>query len=377
MTSAKKIYLDYNATTPMKAQVHEIVASLLEGPANPSSVHVFGREARKIVEAARRQVAELVNAKADEVIFTGSATEANNMFLKGCGAERFLISAIEHASVLKSAPVVPEVIPVTPEGVVELAALEKMLASGTEKTVVCLMMVNNETGTIQPVRETAALCKKHNAVFFCDAVQAVGRIPVDMPGIGIDALSLAAHKIGGPQGVGALVLRKGLEVAPLLQGGSQEQNRRAGTSNVPGIAGFGKACELALSDMGNYQSLAGLRDLIEIRIRAAAPDDAVIFGSQAPRVANTTVICLPGVTSDRQMMALDLEGIAVSSGSACSSGAVKPSHVLTALGATQDHATSALRISLGWTTTQDDVNAFLAAWEKMYARTREKPQCRA
>lgn len=372
----KKIYLDYNATTPMKAQVRDLVVSLLDGPANPSSVHVFGREARKIVEAARHQVAKLVNAKPDEVIFTGSATEANNTFLKGCGAGRFLVSGIEHASIIKATAAQTEIIPVTPEGVTDIAALEKMLVAGTGKTVVCLMMVNNETGVIQPVKEAAALCKKYNAIFFCDAVQAVGRIPVDMQEIGIDAMSLAAHKIGGPQGVGALVLRKGIEVAPLLHGGSQEQGRRAGTSNVPGIAGFGKACELALADMPNYQALAKLRDGMEARIRTIAPE-AVLFGSQSPRVANTSVICLPGTRSDTQMMTLDLDGIAVSSGSACSSGTVKPSHVLLALGATEDHATSSLRVSMGWTTTQEDIDAFLKSWEKMYARTKDKQLCHA
>jgi cysteine desulfurase len=231
------------------------------------------------------------------------------------------------------------------------------------------MLANNETGVLQPIAELAAVAHACGAIFHCDAIQAVGRIPVDMAALGVDLLSLSSHKLGGPQGVGALVLREGIEVTPQLLGGGQEARRRAGTENVAGIAGFGAAVRAALRRIGDYKEVAELRDRLEAEALALAPH-ARIFGRDAPRLANTLCLALPGLRAETQVMALDLAGVAVSAGSACSSGKVTSSHVLRAMGAGEDLAGSAIRLSLGWDSTMDDVSRFLAAWEPLARRAR-------
>lgn len=361
-----RIYLDYNATAPARDEVRTVVADALSEAHNASSVHSFGREGRQLVENARENVAALVGTQPNMVIFNAGATEGNNTVLQHFKDERILISAIEHPSVLEAVPQADK-IPVMPEGTIDLAVLEDMLK--TKKTaLVSVMLVNNETGIIQPIKEAVALTHKHGALFHCDAVQAAGRIPVNMPELGIDFLTLSAHKIGGPQGVGALVLGLCGVTPTLLHGGGQEKSARAGTENVAGIAGFGVAAQLALDEMENYTAKTSeLQNKLE-----AALDGVVIYGQDAPRASNTTLLSLPGASSETLLMALDLEGVAVSNGSACSSGRVEPSHVLKAMNASDDEASGAIRISTGWNSSEKDIDHFLEVWQKITTRMKDK-----
>lgn len=347
------IYLDHNATTPIKAPVIDAVADAMRMHGNASSVHTAGRSARGLVENARKAVAGLINADPKSVLFTSGATEGNNTILKAYADKRILVSGVEHPSVLEAAPKA-ERIPVLANGLIDLDALERM-ADGA--ALISVMMVNNETGIIQPIEKIAAIAKAKGARFHTDAVQALGRIPLDVKALGVDYLTITAHKMGGPQGVGALMAAAGAPPVKLIYGGGQERRQRAGTENVAGIAGFGAAAQLA--DIGAYQTLGKLRDTIEREISGIT-----VFGQNSPRVANTTCFSLPGVPADTQLMALDLAGICVSSGSACSSGTVKPSHVLEAMTIAPALASCALRVSLGWNTSADDVAAFIAAYNK-------------
>ncbi|NBX65575.1 MAG: cysteine desulfurase [Proteobacteria bacterium] len=351
------IYLDHNATTAIKPPVIEAVAGVMRDTGNASSVHAAGRSARAHVEDARRHVAALCRADAKGVIFTSGATEANNTVLKHFASGRILTSGIEHPSVIE-AVAGTERIPVSQNGIVDLSALKKMLEGGA--SLVSVMLVNNETGVIQPVAEISKLAKATGARVHCDAVQAAGRIPIDITALGIDYLTLSAHKMGGPQGVGALVTVAGAPPVKLIHGGGQERRQRAGTENIAGIHGFGIAAAAALADMEAYHKLASLRDAIEARI-----DGITVFGNKSPRVANTTCFALEGVPADTQLMALDLAGICVSSGSACSSGSVKPSHVLEAMGIAPALATAALRVSLGWNTTAADIETFIETYTRL------------
>lgn len=366
------VYLDYNASVPVKPAVVELMAALLSTPGNASSIHFFGREARRHIEKAREQVANLLDTHPNYVTFTSGATEANNAVLKHFTGKRILVSAIEHPSVLESAPHA-ERIPVTPQGIIDVKAFEQMLASGPAPALISVMLVNNETGVIQPVAELVQIARRKcpQVFFHTDAVQAAGKIPLSLSGLGVDYLSLSAHKFGGPQGVGALLCTPGAEPVPYLHGGGQEKRQRAGTENVAGIAGMGLACELALQDLPAFTALANLRDDFEDEIKKTATA-LHIFGQEAPRVANTSNIGLAGIPANTQMMNLDLEGIAVSSGSACSSGTVKPSHVLEAMNAGPHLTSHALRISLGWQTSAEDIKNLAEAWLKMYSRIQEK-----
>ena len=362
---ATTTYLDFNATAPLRPEARAAVMAAFDHFGNPSSVHAFGRRARRLVEQARGHVAALVGVPPAQVVFTGSATEANTMALTGTGRDRVLVSAVEHDSVLSAAPALR--VPVDADGLIDLAALDRLLGADPRSAVVSVMAVNNETGVIQPVGEVAAIARRHGALVHCDAVQAAGKMAFSLAGLGADTLALSAHKLGGPQGVGALVVRDGLGIQPLLRGGGQERRRRAGTENVAGIAGFGAAARAAADGLGAFADLAALRDDLEGRLRAAAPD-AQIFGASAPRVANTSCVLMPGVQSETQLMAFDLAGLAVSAGAACSSGKVTPSHVLLAMGATEEEADQTLRISLGWTTTAADVDRCVDTWTQVQAR---------
>lgn len=360
------VYLDYNATAPVRPEAARAAADALSACGNPSSVHGYGRAARKRVEDARERIAALVNAPPAEIIFTSGGTEANMLALRGAGRPRILVSAIEHDSVLAAAPQATP-IPVTPDGVVDLAALEGLLDAGEAPALVSVMLANNETGVIQPVADAAALSHQRGALVHCDAVQAAGKIPVDFAALGVDLLSISGHKLGGPQGVGALVAAQAVDLASLMVGGGQERSRRAGTENVSGIAGFGAAAAAAARDLGSYGKLAGLRDRLEAQAKARVPTVRV-HGEAAARLPNTSCLGLDGVPSETQVMALDLAGVAISAGSACSSGKVRPSHVLRAMGADDAVAASAVRVSLGWGTAEADVDAFLDAWADLYAR---------
>ncbi len=358
------VYLDYNATAPLRSEAAAAVRAALEITGNPSSVHAFGRRARSLLEDSRAAVAALVGAMPAGVAFTSGGTEANNLALRGCGRRRLLVSAGEHDSVLQAVPDATK-IPLHANGLVDLAALESLLAESDVPALVSVMLANNETGVIQPVAQVAALAGQAGALVHCDAVQAAGKIPVDMTALGVDLLSLSAHKIGGPAGVGALLLRDGVPLESLIKGGGQERSRRAGTENLAGIAGFAAAA--AAVDLSQSNAIEALRDRLEAGLKALAPE-VQILGAEVPRLPNTCCAALPGLGSELQVMALDLAGVAVSAGSACSSGKVQPSHVLRAMGADAATAGSAIRVSLGWQSGLEDVEAFLSAWQSLYLR---------
>jgi cysteine desulfurase len=361
-----RTYLDYNATAPVKPEVVAAMRAALERTGNPSSVHAFGREARGALERAREAVAAMVGATSGQVVFTSGGTEANNQVL--CGARGpVVVSSVEHDSVLAAAPEA-ERAAVDPEGRIDLARLKRQLAR-INPTLVSVMLANNETGVIQPVPEVVGLARRHGARVHCDAAQAAGKLAVDLAALGADFLTLSAHKLGGPQGVGALVLGPEIEPTALLRGGGQERRWRPGTENVAGIVGFGRACELAIADAGWPRRTGALRDELEARIRAVAPA-ARVFGGGAERLPNTSCLAMPGVGNQTQLIEFDLAGIAVSTGSACSSGKVGPSHVLAAMAVPPAEAATAIRVSFGWASTTPDVERFALVWSRLYARTR-------
>ncbi|HZK90265.1 MAG TPA: cysteine desulfurase family protein [Stellaceae bacterium] len=359
--SGRDTYLDWNATTPLRPEAAAAMAESLALCGNPSSVHRWGREARRRVEDARAAVAALAGAPADAVVFTSGGTEANHLALLGSGRGRVLVSAVEHSSVLQAAPAA-ERIPVDGDGIVDLAALAALLGDGKRPAIVSVMLANNETGVIQPVREVADIVHASGGLFHCDAVQAAGKMPLSLAEIGADFLTLSAHKIGGPTGIGALVLGGGAAAAPLLHGGGQERNRRAGTENLTGIAGFAaaKAC-----DAGEYDRVRALRD----RLEAALAPDAVIVGAGVPRLPNTSAVAMPGVSAETQIIALDLDGVMVSAGAACSSGKVGPSHVLAAMAVAPGIAGATIRVSLGWSTSEAEIAHFIDAWTALRRHT--------
>ena len=359
------IYLDYNATAPLRPEVATAMTAALELCGNASSVHRFGRLARRAVEDARENIAAAVGASAAEIVLTGSGTEANNLALRGIDRPVF-ISAAEHDSV-RAARDDATTIGVDSNGLVELTHLEDLLTAADAPALVSVMLANNETGVVQPIDEVVALARRYGALIHCDAVQALGKIPLSFAALGVDMMSLSAHKLGGPQGVGALIVRDGIDVMPLLRGGGQERSRRAGTENIAGISGFGAAAALAGQAVGTASALERLRDDIEVRVQAVAPD-AVIYGGDSPRLPNTSCIGLPGLSNEVQVMTLDLAGVAISAGSACSSGKLTPSHVLQAMGAGDDAAASAIRVSLGWQTTAGDCDRFIETWSALANR---------
>ncbi|WP_300304380.1 cysteine desulfurase family protein [Ferrovibrio sp.] len=375
---AGPVYLDYNATAPLRPEAKAAVLEALAAPANPSSVHRFGRAARALASRARAQVAALVGAEPKRVVFTSGGTEANNLALRLAirqgGAKSLVVAAIEHDSVLRPARLLAaelglplREVPAGSDGIVPPAAMAAALDQAPRPALVALMLANNETGAIQPVAEVTRLAHAAGALVLTDAVQAAGKIPVDLAALGCDFLTLSAHKLGGPTGAGALVLRDDWTPAPLIAGGGQELGMRAGTENLSGIAGFGAAAEAArLALPMEAPRLATLRDRLQGLMLAACPKaaiyGAVVHGGVAARLPNTLCIGLPGLPAETQVMALDLAGVAVSAGSACSSGKVTPSHVLTAMGLPEQAAREALRFSLGWATTPEDIERAAAAW---------------
>ena len=356
------IYLDYNATTPLRPEAREAMLDVLGPPGNPSSVHGYGQKARFRIETARAAVAELAGARPEEVIFTSGGTEANAMALRR-DYPSVLVSATEHAAVLEAVPDAIR-IPVDGNGVIDLAALESQLARSPEGTLVSVMAANNETGVCQPLPEIITLARKYGALVHSDAVQAFGKVPFDFSALGLDMMSVSAHKIGGPTGTGALIQREGIAANPLTRGGGQEKNRRPGTENLPGAVGFGAAAAVARDVGASHQKALSLRQKLEKTIEENAPD-AVIFGRAAERLPNTTALAMPGHAAETQVMALDLAGIAVSAGAACSSGKVRSSHVLEAMGA-GDLAGHSIRISWGWASSEDDIDRLAERWLDLY-----------
>lgn len=353
--------LDANATEPLRPEARAAVLAALDLPGNPSSVHAEGRAARRRLEDSRRLLATRFDTRPQDVVFTAGGTEANALAIRGLAAgRRVLAGATEHPAVLRAAPGAT-LLPVHPDGTIDLLALDAELAAGGP-ALVCLMAANNETGVLHPIAEAAELCRRHGALLHVDAVQAAGRVPIPP---GADSLALSAHKLGGAKGAGALLLmRPGLDPTPLIAGGGQERGRRGGTEPLPAIAGFAAAAQAAQPHAANR--LATLRDAIEAAIAAAAPE-ARFPGRQAPRLANTTSILLPGVAAETQVIALDLAGVRVSAGAACSSGKVAASHVLTAMGFGAD-AGCAIRVSLPWNAPADAAERFVAAWTQMRGR---------
>ena len=371
------IYLDHNATSPVRPEAVDAVMAALGAGGNPSSVHQQGRAARARVEQARQVIARSICARSEDLIFTSGGTEAINLALhtsKTLGVGRLIISAIEHDAVRAAAASIGlpvEVWPVDANGRASLQWLDQRLASlpDDETALIALMAANNETGVIQPFLEAGALISETRHLYLIDAVQMTGKAPFDFAASQAQFASLSAHKAGGPQGVGALATACDAQVGALITGGGQEKGRRGGTENVAGISGF--AAAISAIDVGETNRIEGLRDRIESRLKAAAPD-ITVWGSGQERLANTLCLSAPGWRSEIQVIALDLAGFAVSAGSACSSGKVRKSHVLAAMGASDDEASSALRVSLGWTTTQAEADAFADAWLKEYNRVRPK-----
>ena len=387
MIAVERVYLDHNATSPLRLEARAAMLDALDHAANPSSVHREGRAAHALIETARDQVALLAGAQSRDVIFTSGGTEASILALTPAlevGGDRrpftqCLMSAVEHVCVLEGARFernAVERIPVLPNGLVDQAWLSERLAAISAaggRALVAVQAANNETGILQPIAAIAAIVHAHGGILHCDAVQVAGKMPIDQVTAGADMLALSAHKIGGPQGVGALVLRSGGIVIGdrMLRGGGQERGALSGTENVAGIAGFGAAASAVLKDLEDEaRRLGALRDAFENAIRDLAPD-AVIFGADVARLPNTVAFSVPGLTAETALMNFDLAGIALSSGSACSSGKVKRSHVLEAMGIAADMAKGVLRLSAGWTSSEADVIRFREVFDRTISK-REK-----
>jgi cysteine desulfurase len=370
---ADRAYFDWNATAPLREEAREAVCAALALTGNASSVHAEGRAARRLIEQAREEVARLVGAKSRNVTFTSGATEANVLALTPAieiggrrePRDRLFISAIEHPSVLSGGRFDAgqvEVLPVTSGGVLDLDALCVAL-SRSKRPLVSVMLANNESGVVQPIAEVADIVHAAGGVLHVDAVQGPGRIACDIGALGADLMSISSHKLGGPQGAGALIRRGDVHVAdPLIRGGGQERGLRAGTENVAAIAGFAAAASAA--QHSNTQRLAALRDRFEAGLKSSTPQ-VVIFGENVPRLSNTSLFTVPGLKAETAIIAFDLNGVAVSSGSACSSGKVQASHVLAAMGVEPALARGAVRVSLGWSSTEAEIDALLTAWNKV------------
>jgi cysteine desulfurase len=369
-----RVYLDWNATTPLRPEAKQAMAAAWEVAGNPSSVHAEGRQARRLLEDARAAVAAAVGTRPQDVVFTSGGTEANALALtpglrRGTGepVRRLLVSAIEHTSVLSGGRFSPQAIgtiQVTGSGLIDIDHLRRLLAEGPP-ALVSVMLANNETGALQPVGEVADIVHEAGGLLYVDAIQAFGKIPFDIKSMKADLVTLSAHKIGGPKGVGALVLAEDVQgLEPLLRGGGQELGRRAGTENVAGITAFGAAVRAAMAALeGDAARLRGLRDRLEAGLKQTP--DMMVFSGDVPRLPNTTLFTVPGLKAETAVIGFDLGGIAVSSGSACSSGKVQPSHVLAAMGVGRELAQGAVRLSLGWSTSEADIDLALQAWRKL------------
>jgi cysteine desulfurase len=376
-----RTYLDYNATAPLRPEVREEMIAAFDTYGNPSSVHAEGRKARALTEAARAKVAALAGAKPEDVIFTSGGSEANALALAPQPGEAWqcYMSAIEHPSVLAGGRFYRESItsiPVSADGVVDLGVLEKELAKHHLRgwrPLVSLMAANNETGAIQPVRAAAELVRAAGGLLHTDAIQVAGKLRLDFAALGADMMTLSAHKIGGPKGIGALVLRSGVSVEPLIKGGGQERRRRAGTENVAGIVGFGVAAELAAAEAKRSGEIAALRDELEAKALEVVPETVVLAG-KVERLPNTSCIAVRGTKAETLVIGLDLAGVSVSSGSACSSGKVEASHVLSAMGVAPELSQGAIRVSLGFGTNCADIERFLNAWSELIKRMRQRQE---
>ncbi|MDX2265220.1 MAG: cysteine desulfurase family protein [Hyphomicrobiales bacterium] len=365
-----RVYLDHNASSPLRPEARAAMIAAMDACGNPSSIHAEGRAARAIMEGAREKIARAMGARPANVIFTSGGTEAANAAIfaarQALGGATVLAGAAEHPCVLKRAD---QRLAVSADGVIDMRRLRAEVSGAA---VIALQDANNETGVRQPLGAVAELALERGALFICDAVQTAGRVGVSDNSRRADMVFISAHKFGGPQGAGAIILNRDMPFDALLSGGGQERGQRGGTENVAAIAGTAAALEAAEADRERFAAwAAAAQRRLESALRSIAPD-TVIFGDGAPRIPNTTCFAAPGVSAEIALMALDLEGVAVSSGSACSSGKVAPSHVLAAMGTAPDLAKCAIRVSTGWNTTEADIDRFLEVWEKIYARLRPR-----
>lgn len=366
------IFLDYNSTTQVTPEVLTAMVEAYRLPLNNSSNHQLGRQAKKMVEAAREELKKLLNAQNYEVIFTSSSTEATNTVLFGSDVRKIIFSTIEHASVFSCRPKNKEIIEVNAleNGLIDLVDLEKKLPADGN-FLVSAMLANNETGAIQQIEEISKLTHQKGGLFHCDLVQAVGKIHIDLEALNADFASVSSHKFHGPQGVGALLMRKGLDIKPLIHGSKQEKSKRAGTMNVAGIVGFGEACKIAAKKISAYENVKKLRDDLEEKIKKIGGDDVMIFSTSVSRLPNTSYIATRNCDAQTQIINFDLNGICVSAGPACSSGTMTESRILKAMGIAPEFSTAAIRVSIVPETTSDELEKFIATWKNFYEKTKK------
>ena len=365
------IYLDNNATTKIDDAVLETMVSVYKDPINASSTHQLGRKGYEIVENGRKSIKNLLNADNYDVIFTGTATEANNLAITGSTANKILRCGLEHAATYNCQPQNKEIIEFEAlnNGIIDVADLTKKLDTISDSNfLLSAMLANSEIGTIQPIEEISKLVHQRGGLIHCDIVQAAGKIDIDLEKLNVDFATISAHKLNGPQGIGALLIRKGLDLTPIIFGGSQEGSKRAGTTNTPGIAGFGKACELARKKPEKYLNVRELRDYLEEELAKIAPNDIKIFGQEVERLPNTSYISLAYADAQAQLINFDLNNICISAGSACSSGSNKSSRVLRSIKTTPDFLDSAIRVSLSIENTKEEIDKFLKIWSEFYNR---------
>lgn len=363
----KTVYFDHNSATPIRKEVLESIIELVEKPLNPAATHALGKEAKAIVDKARLSILKSVNADKDkhQVIFTSSATEANNLVLKGLQGFKIITTVIEHPSVFN---VVGEgQISVDENGVIKLDELEEVCkALNGQKFLVSIMAANNETGAIQQIKQASEIVHKYGGLIHSDAVQALGKMPLDMTNLGLDMLTISSHKIGGDFGAAALIIPKNMQLVPLFQGGGQEGGMRSGTHNTRAIHGFAIACELAVSDVENYKNhVEPIRDYIEQEIVKFSPE-VVVFSGKAERLPNTLSITMPNVKSETQLIHFDINGFEVSAGAACSSSRLAIPRVQMCMGYSEDVARTTLRVSIGMSNTMEEAREFVECWKQLY-----------
>lgn len=368
----ERIFFDNNATTRIADEVLQVMLKAYAEPLNPSSIHYFGRTATRITNQAREQVKKLLNGANYQVIFTSGGTEANNLALFGFKDYQIITSAIEHPAVYNVAMKQNgKIIKTNSNGVVNVADLEEQLKTLNSKNfIVSIMLANNETGAIQPIKEISQLAHQYGGLMHSDIVQATGKINIDLEDLNVDMVSISSHKLNGPQGVGALMIRKTLDISPITFGSSQEGGKRPGTLNVAGCVGFGEACRIAVDKISKYQKLAELRNYLEETLAKIANDSLAVFSKDVERLPNTSYIAMRDVDNQTQLIDFDLNGIAISIGAACSSGSSKPSRVLGAMNIEDDLAKSTIRVSLGLENTKEQVDRFIEVWGNLYKKTR-------
>jgi len=370
----KPIYLDYNSTTAMSEAVIAKMNEVLQYPLNSSATHSLGRKANAIIDEAKTKITEFLNCKNYEIIFTSSATESTNTIFFGSDFSQIIMSNIEHSSVYNCRPPHLKILEIScsENGVINIDDFLKKIPQNKENFLVSVMACNNETGAIQPVEEIAKITHQNLGLFHCDIVQAVGKIPLDLEKLNIDYASISAHKINGPQGVGALIIRKGLDFRPLVYGGKQQKSKRAGSLNIAGIAGFGEACALSQKNLDDFQKIAILRNYLEENLKKIAKDKIKIFASNTQRLANTCFYALENVSNQTQLINFDLNNICVSAGASCSSGTISQSRILKAMNVANEFLDGAIRVSLSPQTTKNDIDYFIKIFNEFYQRIKIK-----